>query len=167
MKNHQDNCKNLDEYLNDGLASADLESFEDHLKDCPTCIDEVAVWTSFSSNLQTAFGSIQPERNLIPTRKNSNADKTESKLSVRVALAATVLLASTIAMLWLLDDRNTQTANSDRTRIKVEIIHPPIEFTPVFADAEFDDKTIAILQCDESELTVYRVFPKTTQTNLE
>ena len=158
-------CHLLDDYLHNLLEPDANEQFAAHLDQCTACSDDVSNWQSISESLQDSFASLHlPNEH----RKLLEQDATLNQHPWHwiFAMAATALLAGTAAISWFLaEDRQSTTDSVGGSSAQHPVDLP--ESVPIIANAKFDEQTIAVLECDDDELTVYRVFPKVTLRTLE
>lgn len=165
--NQSSDCQHLDDYLNATLEQSAKAKFIAHLPQCCSCTEEIAIWDCITDGLQHSFRSLTLNENeSIKLVKVANTEPEASRsLRWAVAIAASALLAVTAIVSWLLSHSSNQSTNINTVaqgEVATESSAETTASTPIFANAEFDEQTIAVLECDEDELTFYRVFPKVT-----
>ena len=171
MKTNETCCL-LDDYLDESLQPKAYQKFAQHLSHCKSCSLAVAQWSQLNSCLENHFQGLE-----LPTDVRVNYEKTIIQDASRrlpsgkdrslLALAALLILSITIATSYLLTTTDPGSVVNlpsgvvlSNQKFRVQVVGSSIENALTPAAVDFDEKTIGVLEHMDSELTVYRIYPK-------
>ena len=161
-------CDLLDDYVQGSLEPDRQQRFKGHLSNCDDCARAVSNWKTITQALKSSFEPIvlkDPDKILEIRSPEIGKISAHTSPPIPLALAAMLVLAVTTGFTWFVS--RPQHVPVETVAGQLQHQDAPSDESTIYADAVFDEETMAIRKCDDPEITVYQVFPKITLNSME
>ncbi len=112
--NNDEQCQQLQAYLQDDLDQLDRSTFEAHLTTCPSCTDELIrdAWAGVSTPVDLA-ANINQQTKVSVANSVANSDGRSWNWSTLIAVAAAIALLGTLAFFVTRSDTGPRLSGND------------------------------------------------------